>query len=50
MNIFSLFSPVHLPSPESQSFVAGILFDFLLIVIVLAPIPFVFLSGPPVFL
>ena len=44
------FSLVHLPSPESQSFAAGILVDFLLTVIVLAPIPFVFPSEPPVLL
>ena len=47
---FQPFLPVHLPSPESQSFVADILVDFLLIVIVLAPILFVFPSGPPILL
>ena len=33
---FQPFSLVHLPSPRSQSFVVGILVDFLLIVVVLA--------------
>ena len=50
MNVFNFFSLVHLPSPEFQSFVTGILVDFLLIVIVLAPIPFVFPSEPPILL
>ena len=39
---FQPSSLVHLPSPESQSFAADILVDFLLIIIVLAIIPFVF--------
>ena len=47
---FQPFSPVHLPSPESQSFVADIPVDFLLVIIVLDPIPFVFPSGPPILL
>ena len=44
---FQPFSLAHLPSPKSQSFVVGILVDFLLIIVVLAPILFVFLSESP---
>ena len=44
---FQPFSLVYLPSPGSQSFVVGILVGFPLIVIVLAPIPFVFPSESP---
>ena len=41
---FHPFPLAHLPSPKSQSFVVGILVDVLLIIIVLIPILFVFLS------
>ena len=47
---FQPFSLVHLPSVKSQSFVAGILVDFLLIIIVIAPTPLAFPSKPPILL
>ena len=47
---FQPFSLAHSPSPKSQSFVVGILVDFLLIVVVLTPILFVFLSESPALL
>ena len=47
---YGCFQPFSLLSPGSQSFVVGILVDFLLIVVALTPILFVFPSGSPTLL